>query len=394
VSERRHVLLLEGELSGHHSVYLERIAEGFLDAGNDVTIAVSERATLHPAVLRLRERFSGRVFLSWIESASLDRAKRSRFGEVGRELLMWQIFGRCYREVHSTRTVDYVFLPYVDYCLYAIGLIGSPFGRTRWGGICMRPSFHYSKLGVMAPRPRFAWLKERLIERLISADGLVRLFSIDELLVGYLLKAYPSARGRVRYVPDPAEFNGAHTRHSARVALAVSEKAFVVLVYGAIDARKGLDALLAACAKPGIPESVCLLVVGRQDQWAEDQFKTAEARQLQLQGRIRVINDFVSDECQQMAFSACDCVWLGYRNHFTMSGVLVLAALSGRPAIATKDGLIGWHTASKELGLVVDVASTEQIEAAIMTVLNGWRSNSRYVSDCSWSTAIDTLLEA
>ena len=63
----------------------------------------------------------------------------------------------------------------------------------------------------------------------------------------------------------------------------------------------------------------------------------------------------INSAVEQMAFSATDIVWLGYHDHYAMSGVLVLAGKSKKVTIATNDGLIGWHTRQKRLGLTVNI---------------------------------------
>jgi hypothetical protein len=58
-------------------------------------------------------------------------------------------------------------------------------------------------------------------------------------------------------------------------------------------------------------------------------------------------------------------VWLGYKGHYGMSGVLVQAYRFNKPVIATADGLIGWFCRDGELGPVVDELSGSAINAAL-----------------------------
>lgn len=364
-----HVLIIEAALTGHHSGYLERIAAAYMEAGNSVTATVLQRDTSHPAIGRLQSKFGTAFNVVPLDDARYDAALRSRLGESGREVALRQMFGQSYRAVQQVKPVDYVFLPYLDYCLYALGLLGSPFGPTQWGGICMRPSFHYENYGVIAPRPKLANVKRALFLKLLRSKTLKSVYTIDELLHRFVAERHAPWTHRLQYVPDPAELKGSHTYESARKALGIPGGAVVVLVYGAIDGRKGLDALVEAMSSPEVPKTLNLLVAGRQSAAIQPLMQSTQVSTLMQDGRCHVINSFVDDAVEQMVFAASDIVWLGYRNHYAMSGVLVLAAISGKPVIATQDGLIGWYTRERELGLAIDIKSARQLVDALQSLV-------------------------
>jgi glycosyltransferase involved in cell wall biosynthesis len=286
----------------------------------------------------------------------------------GRELALRHMFGQAYRLVHQDKPVDYVFLPYLDYCLYALGLLGSPFGSTQWGGICMRPSFHYRNYGVIAPKPKLASVKQALFLKLLRSKTLKSVYTIDELLPRFVAEQHPQWEHRLKYVPDPAELEGSHTYESARRELGIPDDAVVVLVYGAMNERKGLDVLVEALSSPNVSKTLHLLVVGKQSESIQSLMNSVQFRAMAKEERCHVINGFVSDAVQQMVFVASDIVWLGYRNHYSMSGVLVLAAISGKPVIATQDGLIGWYTRTQGLGISVDTKNLYQIVDALQSI--------------------------
>jgi glycosyltransferase involved in cell wall biosynthesis len=82
-----------------------------------------------------------------------------------------------------------------------------------------------------------------------------------------------------------------------------------------------------------------------------------------------VLDRFISSETELDLFSACDVVWLGYKGHYGMSGVLVQAFRFGKPVIATADGLIGWFCRTGELGPVIDDLTPGSINRALDDVL-------------------------
>lgn len=392
-----HILIIEAALTGHHSGYLERIATSFLQANHYVSISVLKSDIKHEALERLSNKFDGKIRLMPIDSARYQAALKSRLGEPGRELALRGVFGRVYRAVQRIERVDYVFIPYLDYCLYAFGLLGSPFGDTRWGGICMRPSFHYKRFGVIAPIPRFSNIKRRLFLRVLEIKTLRSVYAIDELLPRFISEVHPDLCGRLQHVAEPAELNGIHTRASAREALGIAEEAIVVLVYGAINERKGLDALIEASNSPAIPASLSILVVGRQSKGIEALLKSQAARKLVNTGRCCVINSFVDDSVEQMAFAATDIVWLGYRGHYTMSGVLALAIKFRKKVIATQDGLIGWYVKRYARGVAVDIDNSDQVTNGLLSVATGWHARSddmdmSSIIGCSdWSSLLSKI---
>jgi glycosyltransferase involved in cell wall biosynthesis len=356
-----HIFLVETVMSGHHSIYMGRIAAGFIKAGHQVTVSVLQSDVQHPSVLQLQVEYGADLNIFPINDAEYNAAFQTRLGEVGREIALRRLFGDVYQKINDKKKVDHVFLPFLDYCLYAFGLLGSPFGKTKWSAICMRPSFQYTYFGVIAPKPKLAAVKEWLFFKLLRIKTLVKLFTIDELLAQYVTEKYPAYIPCIQYLPDPAELHGDHTYESARQALDIPTHAKVVLVYGAIDERKGLDALVQAAASSDTPQHVHVLVVGKQTAWAKQFLSTSHAQILERSNRLHVIDDFVNDATQQMVFAACDVVWLGYRNHYTMSGVLVLAAISNKPSIATRDGLIGWMVKNRKLGCAINVNALNDV---------------------------------
>ena len=110
-----------------------------------------------------------------------------------------------------------------------------------------------------------------------------------------------------------------------------------------------------------MPKSIHVLIVGKQQHSVYDLMKSADVSALAYEGRLHVIDRYVDDITEQMVFAAADIVWLGYRSHFAMSGVLVLAAISGKVILASRNGLIGWYTREKRLGLTIDASNDSPV---------------------------------
>jgi glycosyltransferase involved in cell wall biosynthesis len=358
-----HILIFEVNLNGHHSIYLEKIAEAHLELGRVVTVVVSEKFEAHPAINRLRQSYGDFLHVALLSEAECTQAMESGWGDVGREIGLWRIFQKTFRQVLADHPVDFVFLPYVDYCLNAIGLLGSPFGKVAWGGICMRPTFHFKACGVIAPSLSILHLKRLLFMRALRIKTLSSLFSIDELLVGYVREYHPALAKRLRYLPDPAELPLSFDVGELRQRYNIPLNAKVILVYGAIDERKGIFNLLDALeATPELCEWHAL-VVGRQSAYVREAFSAQRWCGLKQASRIHAMDEFVADEVEHHVLAMSDVVWVAYVGHYTMSGVIVRAGMYCKPVIACEEGLLGWYARNRGVGVTIDQSLSSVVTA-------------------------------
>lgn len=352
-----HILILEAGLTGHHANYLEHIAATFLEQGHRLTISVREEHADNPLFARLNASYPGRVDARAIPPLPSWTCVFGRLGVVGSELSHWLMFKRFFQQLQVEDRVDHVFVPYLDYCLHATALLGSPWAQVRWSGICMRPSFHYGDAGVIAPKPKWSAVKERLFYRLLRQPSLQKLLTIDELLEQQTKQKCPLNAQKLAFVPDPAELTHDFDRASARARLGIPEQDFVILVYGAIDGRKGVEHLLAGIRNRQFSKTLKMLVMGKQTPTLRDK--------LIHEPQVISIDRYVDAATEEAGFRAADVVWMGYSSHYAMSGVLVLAAFAGKPVIATRNGLIGWMTQNHRLGVAIDSENPEAVSRAI-----------------------------
>jgi glycosyltransferase involved in cell wall biosynthesis len=396
----KHILILEFGLGGHYSVYLERIATGYLKGGNKVSIILLNEMRNYSGIKKLSDIYLDKLDFKVVTETEYDSFFRRYCGNYGREFANWLLAKKKYKQTKREAKVDYVFIPFLDHCLNVIGLLGSPFGHTQWSGICMLVSIHHSQYGFINSTTKLNAIKRFIFIRLLKNRSLHTLFTIDELLIKFILNSNIGFADRIQYLPDPAEFVGNHTQASARRLLNIKAEAFVILVYGAIYPRKGLDVLVKALTSSGVPECIQILIVGKQLETMGVFFNSKVVNDLIESGRIHIVNEFVDAGKQQMAFAATDIVWLGYENHFAMSGVLVLAAKARKAVISTNDGLIGWHTREKQLGLTVNLRDITSVKNALIDMsnysfrLNIQRNINPVFDTYTWENAIKSILGA
>jgi len=364
------ILVLEPHAIGHHGPYLEWMVNGLVERGFEVTVVTLPESIAHPTMQSLADAAptGGSKSLRLISFPAAGFPRTWSDGTAGfatRELSYWRLF----KAQAGTVRPDVVFLPYLDYCLYAIGLLGSPFGNCPWVGLAMRPSFHYRQMGVIAPRPSLAAIKRALFFRLLNNRHLRSLLTIDEPLATYLADR-ARVSGKVAFFPEPTEFGELLDTSDAKRKLGVPADRNLILVYGAITRRKGVVELLRAVVDPELPPSVDVLLAGKVSPEIHELLVEPWVAKLVARGRIRLFDRFIETKEEPVLFAAADVVWLGYRGHYNASGALVLAAAASCPVIACEEGIIGWQTQRHGLGRTVNPEDMSEVAAAVGALLD------------------------
>jgi glycosyltransferase involved in cell wall biosynthesis len=355
-------LIVEPYASGHRAVWAEWIASALAVRGRRVVVATLADSLEAPAFAWLRAA-APPITAVTIPVGAAPREAAGPLSLLAGELRLHRMLAALYRGAARRFTLDAVVLPFGDYALHACAVLGSPFGGTRWITVVMRPSFHYRDAGVKAPLPRFAALRRAAFRRFVRLPTLRRCLTIDEPLFD-ALGADRALGGKLGFLADPVAPTGQADRAASRRRLGLPDGALVVLVFGTLTARKGVAELLAGIAAAGRPE-LCVLAVGAPDADTRALLAGPLAAALRATGRLQVVDGWVDAATAAAAFAAADVAWLGYRDHWQSSGVLVQAGVAGLPVIGCDAGLIGWQLARHGCGLGIDVTVPERVAGAL-----------------------------
>jgi glycosyltransferase involved in cell wall biosynthesis len=366
------VLIIEPNFTGHRWRYAGWAADAYIEAGYSCVIVTDPANAGHSIAKRIVAEARPELQIQFIAGPEHAGRGLAKITERVSYVRFFRDFKHLYSVASRGRDIALVVVPYVDYFFYTLPFTGSPFGATPWVGITMRANFHHAKVGVKAPRePLLNAVKGRLFQRAIRTQGMRTLLTIDPTLTewcagtrGHRESHQPLHGAAVQYLADPFPDATASDPHQARARLGLKEGKHL-LVYGAISERKGIQELVAALLQRHGQSTPTLVIAGAQEDDVREYLRSSGP----LTPPAVVMDRFISAEEELDLFSACDVIWLGYKGHYGMSGVLVQAYRFGKPVIATADGLIGWFCRTGELGPVLDDLSVEGINRAIDQVM-------------------------
>ncbi|MFT0169874.1 glycosyltransferase [Paraburkholderia mimosarum] len=359
------IAIMEPNFTGHRWRYVEWIAQACVEAGHRCVVVTDTEYASHPLVQRIAREARPDLRCVLLDLHTVPFGPHFAASEYMR---FRHLYARALRQLNHRMHVRLVVAPYADYFFYTLGGFDSPFGKTPWIAIVMGMTFHHASIGLRTPRrPVVDLAKSILFRRAMRARGLRALFTIDPTLPGWFASTRPARTAPLNYVADPfPEIEGIDPR-VARERLNLDGHTRYLLVYGAIGERKGIRELMLALAhRRDVP---CLVIAGQQD---DETRAFIDAHAPRLTPAPVTFNEFVSEERERDLFSACDAVWLGYKQHYGMSGVLVQAYRFRKPVVASADGLIGWFCRDGALGPLLDDLEPATIARALDALAERW----------------------
>lgn len=162
--------------------------------------------------------------------------------------------------------------------------------------------------------------------------------------------------------PDPQNLAAGSERWRSR--LGISGTAKVVLFFGNVRSYKGLADLIEAFPAVHRQTEAVLVAVGTFFEPLSAHLERVRA--LGLAGCVRLVNEYVPNEDVAPLFALADVIALPYRSA-SQSGVLPIAAVVGRPVVATNVG--GLPDALGGRGLLVPPRNPQALSEALTRAL-------------------------
>jgi glycosyltransferase involved in cell wall biosynthesis len=362
------LLIVEPHDSGHHAHYVRWLVQAAVRKRWNVVIATTSAALSHPLLKTIAADFAG-VDTHLIEGfPAIDGPESRALRLLRREFSYWRIFRALAAEMRARSAIDAAVLPYVDYCFHVLSILGSPFGALPWCGISMRLQV-MQRTDTGAPWLPFKW---RIARRILRGAALRALFVINPSIQDLPARWLPRALlAKLQYLPDPAEPPARGSRGESRSSWRILDAQIVILVFGSLDARKGIDSLLAAVTSRAQFDNCVILLAGKLSEDVRGQLRREPSYvSLVEMRRLIVIDRVVTDDELDSVFAAADIVWVGYRSHAYMSGVLALAGRAGIAVLGTSEGEIGRLIAKERIGAAARIDRPAEVVAALSSMLD------------------------
>jgi glycosyltransferase involved in cell wall biosynthesis len=256
--------------------------------------------------------------------------------------------------------LDFLSLP------LAFGLGGGGKGLS---GILFRPSVHYGDIGPYAPN-RGERLRDRrkaiLYRGMLRNPALERVLSLDPFFPEHARAHYRGGE-KVMALPDPAHPRIDQAANDVQPAFPPDRVGF--LLFGYLAERKGPLVVLDALRQlpPQIAARVAVLFAGKVDPELRPQLDRRRDELARERPELWLrIDDRRLDSGELAALvRQSDVVLAPYQRFVGSSGVLLWAALNGRPVLAQEYGLVGRLTREHRLGISVDSCAPSEIAREI-----------------------------
>lgn len=372
----RRLMLFDLALGGHHGNYIRYLIDYWCEQGLpgylDIVVLPKFRQ-IHSDVAEIITKSQHPniklVELTETEVLTLN-SRQSAVSRVTRNLQEWELYCHYAKLLRATHSL----LMYID--TSEIPLAIGKQSPCPFSGIYFRPSFHYSNFSNYNPtwKDRLQEIREKLTWwRILSNPQLRNIFCLDPYAVENL--AHSPYHDKITYLADPIEieqFSPRKQQLNQKTELEIESGRKVFLMFGALNSRKGIYQLLDAIAElpASLCQKLCLLIVGGTNNTERLNIKQKletvyETKPVQIIERY----EFIPDAEVLYYFQIADVVLATYQKHVGMSGILLLAAATGKPVLSSNYGLMGEIVRRYDLGLGVDSTVSSEIAQGLTQYL-------------------------
>src|SRR6266404_7496825 len=262
-----HLAIVEPDAAGHHMVlHVRAIAAEAVRRGWRLTLLTTAAATCHPAYEVVRRETGAALTTALLPAETVTRREPRLVRGLALEARRWRAFRSATLRILAPHGVDVVYVTSLEQTARMIALRGSPFGGIPFAGMYTKVRFHHRRMGVPSRIGPRAWLIEAaLFPRLLAVPTLRAVPVVDEPLIEWARTRRAPAWQKLVFVRDASGLRANVSRPQARAEIGVPAVQFLVLLYGAMAARKGVAELVAALADSQTPHRIAMLVAGAQD---------------------------------------------------------------------------------------------------------------------------------
>ncbi|MEM6798481.1 MAG: glycosyltransferase [Planctomycetota bacterium] len=362
------VLIFEPQFAGHNLAHAARLVRSVADLGCQPVLATSPQALasdefdLHLA--GLRERFE----LFQVQGLRSDKlGRRLRTNGVG---ALAGLYRGLVRSIRSTRP-GHVYVP----CGNLLARFGwLPFGLSSALQDCGAEAETLIIGGryLQRPRNRKERLRQQLVLNMIGAGPWRHVHQCNDATDKVLRRHGGRLAEIARLMPDPIGHVSYEGRQQARRALGLPLEGRSMAVVGLVEKRKGIRELATAfrdsSSRLRADDRLLLLGSFHPDVHAMLQGEFAD---LLDSGRVVIIDRRLSQADFGRAIRAADVVATVYPHHPYTASMVVAAAASRRPVLASDSGWIGRTVRRFGLGWRCEPGDPNDMADAVLAALHG-----------------------
>ncbi|MFD1144046.1 glycosyltransferase [Larkinella insperata] len=365
MNRAKKILLFDTIIDGHHADYLTHLIRYWVDKRLAGELIVVTQQAFQPCFQDLTDGQPGAGNVRFVPISPSDIEAVHGASMLTRSFKEWNLLLKYVQTYQPTHAL----LMYFDLFQLATWL-----GRSApcpISGIYFRPDFHYKQNpGFKAQLNGFR--KKVTLKGALRQATLANVFCLDHSAVEGLrqlspaAKIWPLADPVESYTLTPAEVGALRTK------LGIESGRQVFLLFGYLDERKGIEPLLEAVKE--LPadrqKAVCLVLAGPVQPAFQEKIERKLAEVGDLVQVVRVFREIKGREIQ-LFFELADYALALYQKHVGMASVVVRAAVSRKPVLASDYGYLGHLVQSEQLGAVADTTEPSAIRAMVERVLAG-----------------------
>ena len=347
------VLIIEQVYNGGHYLnYVRYLVLAFAPLGCEIVVAVPKPALESVQFKMYLSPHRPRFRLEFIPSRD-ETISRWR---------MVQTDARAFRELMDRVKPDAVYVPTLERMAQSLAwwlaLRRSRLPRPHCEALLLRLADAYG----MSRRPFFT----RMALHAMPFDVV---HYIDPVVFDWVLSKVGGKAGRkARLISDPVE-PLLLTRSKARAMLRLPEHKKLIMSIGMQDHRKGVDYLIGACARWQPAEPASIVLAGPLSPQIR-QLVTNEYRHLVDDGRLIVLDRYLSNEEINACCAAGDLIATPYRPQPHPSAIVLHAATAGKMVLAANNGWLAYMVPKFSLGRLCDPQDPELFAKTLDRALN------------------------
>jgi glycosyltransferase involved in cell wall biosynthesis len=357
--EMRVLIIEQASDLGHYLNYVQHLVQAFVPLGCEIVVAVPNTVP---------ESAQFQIHLSPHQTSFRLEFIPSRDETLSRWRMMLAN-ARAFRALIARVKPDAVYVPTLD--VYVPTLQRMAQSLAWWLALRPRlPRLHCEALLLGLPaaygmtrRPFFT----KMAVRTMPFDVV---HYVDPIALDWVLTKVGGKAGRKgRFIADPVEPLSLPTRSKARAMLRLPEHKKLVMSIGLQDHRKGVDYLIGACARWQPAEPASIVLAGKLSAQIR-QLVTNEYRHLVGEGRLIVLDQYLSKEDFYACFAAGDLIAAPYRLQPHPSAIVLQAATAGKMVLAANSGWCAYMVPKFSLGRLCNPQDPEVLAEALDPALH------------------------